>query len=38
MTEDYLPAAKRRVKAQKKKSQRSLKEFFGQRRTSHISQ
>jgi hypothetical protein len=38
MTEDFLSAAKRRVKAQKKKSQRSLKEYFGQRRTSHISQ
>jgi hypothetical protein len=38
MAEEYLPAAKRLVKARKKKSQRSLQKFFGQRRTSHISQ
>jgi hypothetical protein len=28
MTEAFLPAATRRVKAQKKKGQRSIKEFF----------
>jgi hypothetical protein len=31
MTKDFLPAVMWRVKAQKKKSQRSLKEFLGAR-------
>jgi hypothetical protein len=33
MTEDYLPAARRRVKEQTQKSQHSIKELFGRRNT-----
>jgi hypothetical protein len=33
LTEDCLPAARRRVKEQTRKSQHSIKEFFGRRNT-----
>jgi hypothetical protein len=36
MIEDFLPVAARRVKEHKKLGLRSLKEFYGQRRTPRI--
>ena len=38
MTEDFLPAARRRVKLQQQTGQRSLKELVGESRTPRISQ